>query len=248
VPIIADCRSSGGAWHSTSMPAATPRLLDDEEIDRQLSDLPGWHRGAAGTLVHAVRAPSFEEAVQLVQLVAEDAELMNHHPDIDLRWTSVSFTLFTHSAGGLTQLDVELAHQINQASASVGASNLPAPERIEVALDVVDADAVREFWRVGLGYVERSAPSPEETELHAGDGRGPVVWFQQLAADDPRRQVRSRVHLDVYVPDDVAQARVTACLDGGGRLVDASHAPSWWVLADPEGNELCICTRAPEHG
>jgi 4a-hydroxytetrahydrobiopterin dehydratase len=67
--------------------------LDDAEIDRQLRDLPGVYRGAVGTLVLAARAPSFEEAVQLVRLVAEEAELMNHHPDIDLRWCTVSFTM-----------------------------------------------------------------------------------------------------------------------------------------------------------
>ncbi|MFZ0159731.1 MAG: 4a-hydroxytetrahydrobiopterin dehydratase, partial [Kineosporiaceae bacterium] len=129
----------------------TPRLLDDDEVTRQLTDLPGVHRGACGTLVLAVRAPSFEEAVQLVRIVAEDAELMNHHPDIDLRWCTVTFTLATHSAGGLTQLDVELAHQIVQASASVGAVALPPPERVEIALDVLDAEAVRPFWRAALG-------------------------------------------------------------------------------------------------
>ncbi len=222
------------------MAASAPRLLAEAEIDRQLTDQPEVHRGAAGTLVLAVRAPSFEEAVQLVRLVAQDCELMNHHPDIDLRWCTVSFTLSTHSAGGVTQLDVELAHQILQAAASVGAQPLAAPERVEVAIDVVDGDAVRDFWRVGLGYTRR------DDELHARDGRGPAVWFQQLAADDPRRQVRSRTHLDVYVPGDVAMERVQACLDAGGRLLDDSHAPAWWVLADAEGNELCVCTRAED--
>lgn len=222
------------------MPTPSPRLLDDEEIDRQLADLPGVHRGAAGTLVLAVRAPSFEEAVQLVRLVAEDAERMDHHPDVDLRWCTVVFTLATHSAGGVTQLDVELAHQVVQAAASVGATTLPAPERVEVALDVVDADAVREFWRVGLGYRWSGE------ELHAPDGRGPVLWFQSLDAEDPRRRIRSRFHLDVYVPVEAAPERLRATLAAGGRLLDDSHAPAWWVLADAEGNELCLCTRAAD--
>ncbi len=218
------------------MAVPTPRLLDAAEIDRQLADLPGVYRGATGTLVLAVRAPSFEEAVQLVRLVAQAAELMNHHPDIDLRWCTVSFTLSTHSAGGLTQLDVELAHQIVQAVASVGARALPQPERIEIAVDVVDARAVREFWRAGLGYVSRG------DDLLSRDGRGPVVWFQKLDAADPRGQIRSRTHVDVYVPAAEATGRVQACLDAGGRIADDSHAPDWWVLADPEGNELCVCT------
>lgn len=220
------------------MAVPTPRLLDAEEVDRQLADLPGVYRGVTGTLVLAVRAPSFEEAVQLIALVAEDAELMNHHPDIDLRWCTVSFTLSTHSAAGITQLDLEMAHQILQAARTVGATALPAPERTEIAVDVVDVRAVAEFWRAGLGYLRRG------DELVSRDGRGPTLWFQKLDPGDPRRRVRSRTHLDVYVPQAEAAGRVQACLDAGGRLVSDAHAPAWWVLADAEGNELCICTRA----
>ena len=218
-----------------------PRLLTAEEVDRQLIDLPGVHRGAAGTLVLAVRAPSFEEAVQLVRLVAEDAELMDHHPDIDLRWTTLTFGFTTHVADpgpGVTQLDIELAHQVRQAAASVGAQVLPPPERVEVALDVRDAGAVRPFWAAALGCPDRDG------ELTPADG--PVLWFQQTGEgpDHPRATARGRFHLDVYVPDDAAPARVQACLDAGGRLVSDAFAPAWWVLADAEGNECCICTRA----
>lgn len=218
----------------------TPRLLDDAELTRQLADLPGVARGAIGTIVVAVRAPSFEEAVQLVRLVAEDAERMDHHPDIDLRWCTVSFTLSTHSARGVTQLDVELAHQILQAAAAVGARTIAPSERVEIAIDTADPATIRPFWAAALGYVDRGQ------ELAPWDERGPVVWFQHTSDDDPRLAVRSRVHLDVYVPDEVAERRVRACLEAGGRLVSDAHAPSWWVLADPEGNEACICTRAPD--
>lgn len=222
------------------MSSAAPRLLDDAEITRQLLDLPGVVRGVAGALTLAVRAPSFEEAVQLVRLVAKDAELMNHHPDIDLRWCTVTFTLSTHSARGVTQLDIELAHQILQSAMAVGAVTLPAPHRVEVALDVADVDAVRPFWTAALGYVERQGD--EAIELVAGDGQGPSLWFQTTAADDPRLAIRSRFHLDIHVPAEAVSARLQACLDAGGRLVSDAHAPAWWVLADPEGNEACLCT------
>ena len=55
--------------------------------------------------------------------------------------------------------------------------------------------------------------------------------------DAPRPQ-RNRVHVDVFVPNDAAEARVAAALAAGGRLVDDSHAPDWWTLADAEGNEV----------
>jgi 4a-hydroxytetrahydrobiopterin dehydratase len=70
-------------------------------------------------------------------------------------------------------------------------------------------------------------------------GRGPAVWFQQM--DAPRPQ-RNRVHVDVTVPHDVAEQRVTAAVAAGGRLLSDARARAFWVLADPEGNEACVCT------
>ena len=63
------------------------------------------------------------------------------------------------------------------------------------------------------------------------------MFFQQL--DEPREQ-RNRIHLDLFVPADQAQARVAAVVAAGGRIVRDTEAPAWWTLADPEGNELDI--------
>ena len=90
-----------------------PRLLDDEEISRQLRDLTGW-AGDRGSLRRTVERDSFPAAVRAVIAVAEVAEEMDHHPDIDIRWRTLTFTLSTHSAGGVTQYDVELAHRIDE--------------------------------------------------------------------------------------------------------------------------------------
>jgi 4a-hydroxytetrahydrobiopterin dehydratase len=216
-----------------------PRLLDPADLDRQLADLPGVVHGNLGSLVLALRAPTFLDAVRLIGLVAADAEEMDHHPDVDLRWRTVYFTFSTHSAGGVTQLDVELAHRVLAAGGSVGAQPAGAPERVEIALDVVDADAVRPFWRAALGYREHT-DADGDVELQDPRGRAPSLWFQAM---DPPRHERSRFHLDVFVPDDAATARVEACIAAGGRLLTDAHAPAFWVLADLEGNEVCICTR-----
>jgi len=136
-----------------------PRLLDTEELDRQLADLPAVERGSWGSLVLAVEAPSYPDAVRLIGLVADEAETMNHHPDVDLRWRTVTFTFATHSAGGVTQLDVELAHRVLAVAKQVGARPLPVPERVEIGLDVVDADAVRPFWAAALGYRHHGTPA-----------------------------------------------------------------------------------------
>ncbi|WP_088287082.1 VOC family protein [Kineosporia sp. A_224] len=217
-----------------------PRLLDAEELTRQLAELPGVARGRWGSLVLAAQAPTFADAVRLVALVADEAEQMDHHPDVDLRWRTVSFTFSTHSAGGVTQYDVELAHRALAAAKAVGAQTLPPPERLEVALDVVDPGAVRPFWKAVLGYREHVAPGDAGAGAELHDPRSQTaLWFQRM---DPARAGRGRFHLDVYVPADACRARVDAALAAGGRLVSDAHAPSWWVLADAEGNEACVCS------
>jgi 4a-hydroxytetrahydrobiopterin dehydratase len=70
-------------------------------------------------------------------------------------------------------------------------------------------------------------------------GQLPTIRFQQM--DTPRIQ-RNRIHLDVTVAHDEAEARVEAALAAGGRLVSAAEARAFWILADVEGNEVCVCT------
>jgi len=94
------------------------RRLTDEEITRQLADLPGWSVDG-NTIRAAYEAPDFLAGIRLVDEVALHAEQLDHHPDIDIRWRTVSFTLSTHSEGGLTQLDVELGHLIAAEAARV---------------------------------------------------------------------------------------------------------------------------------
>jgi 4a-hydroxytetrahydrobiopterin dehydratase len=91
----------------------TNPLLSEDELDTALKDLPEWTR-AGDSITRTVKAPSFPAGIDLVGRVATAAEEADHHPDIDIRWRKVTFTLSTHSAGGLTRRDVELAHRIDQ--------------------------------------------------------------------------------------------------------------------------------------
>jgi 4a-hydroxytetrahydrobiopterin dehydratase len=91
-------------------------LLTQEEIDRALAGLAGW-RQDGDTLVRAVEAASFPAGIELVRRVAEAAEAADHHPDIDIRWRTVTFRLSTHSEGGLTAKDVDLAATIDRLAA-----------------------------------------------------------------------------------------------------------------------------------
>lgn len=89
-------------------------LLTQDEIDRALGrELPAWTQ-EGDTIVRAVKAASFMGGIRLVQQVAEVAEDLDHHPDIDIRWTTITFRLSTHSAGGLTSKDLRLAADIDK--------------------------------------------------------------------------------------------------------------------------------------
>ena len=95
------------------------RLLTDDEVERQLADLPGWRR-EGDALLATLEAPDFPTAIRLVDEVAVEAEEMDHHPDIDIRWRTTRWSLSTHSEGGITQLDVELAHRVTQTASRLG--------------------------------------------------------------------------------------------------------------------------------
>jgi 4a-hydroxytetrahydrobiopterin dehydratase len=111
-----------------------------------------------------------------------------------------------------------------------------AVQNIQISIDALVSPEVLPFWRAVLGYQDRG-DSPED--LIDPRGRAPLVYFQQM--DAPRPQ-RNRIHFDVWVPYDLAEARIAAAIAAGRHLVTDEYAPSWWVLADAEGNEACVCT------
>ena len=90
-------------------------LLTDEEIEAAVNVLDDWTAEDGKTLVRSVENKTFLDGIRLVATVAQVAEEMNHHPDIDIRWTTVTFRVSTHSEGGLTTSDLELARVIDAA-------------------------------------------------------------------------------------------------------------------------------------
>ena len=100
---------------------ASKELLDDDSIAKALADLPGWERD--GDLIQTfAKLDDFVTAIGVVNKVAEDAESANHHPDIDIRYNSIKFKLSTHSEGGLTAKDTDLASKINKRVSDAGGS------------------------------------------------------------------------------------------------------------------------------
>lgn len=95
------------------------RVLSDDEVRQELTSRPGWSGDHDG-ITREVKAPSFLEGIDLVRAVAEVAESMGHHPDIDIRWRTLRFTLATHSAGGVTALDLEAAGRLDEVLPAAG--------------------------------------------------------------------------------------------------------------------------------
>jgi len=165
-------------------------------------------------------------------------------------------TLQTATAGWVTPRDVELAHRISAVAeefrlttrAGTGQDGTGQEETgqegrsvqvLEIAIDVLDMATVRPFWQAVLGYVDEPGHDGPPNGLIDPLGQGPALWFQQM--DEPRPQ-RNRIHLDVSVPHDEAHQRIQDTIAAGGTLLSDAEAPAFWVLADPEGNEACICT------
>ncbi len=178
-------------------------------------------------------------AAQFVQAVAALADDLGLTPDLDLRRDGVTVRLpdVRPQRPDLAAAPLEMARQI---SALARELDLPADpwvlQTVQVTIDALVAPEVMPFWRAVLGY-EVDEDSPDD--LVDPRGRGPSFWFQPM--DAPRPQ-RNRVHVDVWVGHDRGEQRVRAAVAAGGRVVDDAHAPSWWVLADAEGNEVCVAT------
>jgi 4a-hydroxytetrahydrobiopterin dehydratase len=95
-------------------------LLSETQITDELAGVPAWLRAGPEIRV-GYRTPDFPSAIALVDAVAVEAEAANHHPDIDIRYATVTFVLSTHSEGGLTERDFALAREIDKAASAVGA-------------------------------------------------------------------------------------------------------------------------------
>ncbi|MFC7740138.1 GrpB family protein [Nocardiopsis composta] len=114
-------------------------------------------------------------------------------------------------------------------------------------------DLARRTWRYVQDYADAKTGIVQEIMRRAGAAGGgeaggdvvdpaggfPSLWFQATESTAPDRQ---RFHLDVTVPPEAAEQRIAAALAAGGRVVDDGRAPAFTVLADPDGNNACICT------
>lgn len=214
--------------------------LPASEFLRQ-THLPDW-RVLLNRLEATFTARSYAAAAAFVGDVAVLADELGHHPAVDLRPPgTVHVAVSSSSQRRFTTADAHLAERISAVAQQSGlTSTATASQAFELAIDALDIDLVRPFWAAVLGYEEEPTAPGEQVDAILDPARiGPAVWFQQMDAARPQR---NRIHVDVAVPHDVAEARVAAALAAGGRLLTDRYAKAFWVLADPEGNEACVCT------
>ncbi len=115
------------------------------------------------------------------------------------------------------------------------------PSAVQTLLVIPGARVTSEvmpFWQAVLAYEPRG-DSPDE-DLVDPRHRGPSFWFEPM--DEPRPGGGGAIHVAIWVPHDLAEARVAAALAAGGHLVRDEFAPAWWTLADAAGNEADVAT------
>jgi len=206
-------------------------LLSGDEI-LTMDGLNDW-RALYNAIEARFRTRDFGTGLELVNLIGAAAEAADHHPDITLSYTHVHVVLTSHDVGGKTQRDIDMARQISTFAADLGVVADPhAVQRLELGLDTWDRDEIKPFWKAVLAMAD-SAPD----ELTDSEGDNPTIWFQDAAPDTDQRW-----HMDLRVPPEVAQERIDAAVAAGGTIVSTDKAPTFTVLADPQGNKICICT------
>ncbi|MFK4071976.1 VOC family protein [Streptomyces sp. NPDC029674] len=207
----------------------------------------GW-RYLLGALQTSVVVGTLAQAIGLAaDAVAVCGDGADRHLRVDVRPHLALFTLQSLDHAAVTTRDIELARRISAIAGKSGFLPEPglatAPPRsvqvLEIAIDALSISGIRPFWKAVLGYADEAGAQGPEDPLVDPLRQGPAIWFQQM---DRARPQRNRIHIDISVPHDEAPRRIEAALAAGGRLMSASRAPAFWVLADLEGNEACVTT------
>jgi len=210
------------------------RLSNQQVLDAGLAD---WRKLAQA--VHArYSILDYNMAAAFVAAVAQAAEADGHHPDLKLTRGVIDVSLCTREDGlWVTQKDIDMARRISEIARQHGLQPAPtAVTQLEIALDTAHEDGVGPFWSVLL---TGRPDSKMYDSIFDPTGRVPGLWFQEAEDHQTSRQ---RWHFDLWLAAEVADERIAAAVAAGGSIVDDAEAPSFTVLADGDGNRVCICT------
>lgn len=217
-------------WHSR----AVEKLSNQQILDARLAG----RRKLAQALHARYSIPDYIVAAAFVAALAQIAEADGHHPDVKLTHRVIDVSLCTHEDGlWVTQKDIDMARKISEIARQNGLDPAPAAvTQLEIALDTAHEDSIAPFWSVLL---TGSPDNKTYDSIFDPTDRVPGLWFQGTEDHETPRQ---RWHFDLWLAPDVADERIAAAVASGGSIVDDSAAPSFTVLADPDGNRACICT------
>ena len=187
------------------------------------------HGGATAVF----RVGSLGEAARLADAIAAAPGVAGAGVLLTLADDRVTARL-TRDVWSLETPHVDIARAISSIARAHGAlADRGTVHEVQVAIaakpDAIDLG----FWRAVLGYV----PMADDNAVDPL-GHGSTVWMQAL---DDAKPLRHAMHIDVSVAREHVNARLEAAVAAGGRIVDASHVPSHWTLADRAGNRVCIC-------
>ncbi|MBO1768318.1 VOC family protein [Allobranchiibius sp. GilTou38] len=214
-----------------------------DNAQMRAAGLDDWRKLAQA--LHARYAvPDYAAAAKFITAVADAAESANHHPDVRLTYGVVDLSLCTHEAGlWVTQKDLDLAGEVSRIAAEHGLAARPLEvTQLELALDTADDDRVGPFWSALL---TGSPDNRIHDSVFDPTGRVPSLWFQ---GTDEHETPRQRWHFDLWIAPEVASDRIAAAVAAGGTVVDDEEAPAFTVLADPDGNRVCVCTTSGREG
>jgi 4a-hydroxytetrahydrobiopterin dehydratase len=187
------------------------------------------HGGATAVF----RAGSLGDAAHLAEAVAKTPSVAGR----GILLTVADDRLTVRLSRDIWQLEpehVQLARAISAVAREHGAvPDRAAVQEVQLAIaakrDAIDVN----FWRAALGYASMADDNAIDPL-----GHGSTIWMQEI---DEVKTLRHAMHVDVSVAHEHVKARLEAALAAGGRIVDDSHAPSHWTLADRSGNRVCIC-------
>jgi 4a-hydroxytetrahydrobiopterin dehydratase len=187
------------------------------------------HGGATAVF----RVGSLSDAARLAEAVAEAPGIAGAGVLLTLADRRVTVRL-SRDIWNLEPRHAQLARAVSAVARKHGAvPDRAAVQEVQVAIaakrDAIDVG----FWRAVLGYT----PMADDNAVDPL-GHGSTVCMQEL---DHAKPFRHAMHVDVSVARERVKARLEAAVAAGGRIVDESHAPSYWTLADRAGNRVCIC-------
>jgi len=206
--------------------------LTVEEIDA--AGLNDWRKLAQA--LHGRWAT--DDLTVAAAFLAECHSSADHVLEVRLRSSWIELRLATYDGRWLvTDADVVAARRISDIARRRGLRPEPsAVLQVEIGLDSADIPLEGPFWSALLNGATGNL---EHGELVDADSRFPNMWFQST---DPHPTPRQRFHLDVWVAPETAEQRITAAVAAGGQVVADDESPAYAVLADPEGNRVCVCT------